>query len=126
MIRIFFALAILVVAFGGATQAQKKGPNGGPVVTAQGHPIEFVHNDQQIVFFIVDDDGTPFATKNLKGRAVIQDGGKTTTVALSPAAPNKLVGPLQAKIGSKARVVVSVAVSLGGHKHTLQARFTTD
>ena len=93
------------------TLAQKKGPNGGDVVIAEGHPIEFVTKDQEIVFYLTDDDGTPLATKNMTGRAVVQDGGKTRTVKLSPAEPNKLVGTLGRR-SAQARVVLSA--TLGG------------
>jgi hypothetical protein len=61
-------------------------------------------------------------TKGLQGRAVIQNGGKTTTVNLSPAEPNQFVGKLQMPLGSKARVVFSAKVQ----GHNLQARFTTN
>ena len=56
------------------------------------------------------------------GRAVIQDGGKTFAVNLSPAEPNMFVGQVPMPLGSKARVVFSAKVP----GHTLQARFTTD
>ena len=126
--RILVALLIGAIALAGVAQSEapKKGPNGGPMVTVHGHPIEFVHNGLEIAFYFADDDGIPLATKNMKGRAVVQDGGKTTTVPLSPAAPNKLVGKLQAPLSAKARVVMSTAISAGGHKHTLQARFTAN
>jgi hypothetical protein len=126
--RFFVATLFAVIASGGLGQAQapKKGPNGGTVVTSQGHPIEFVNNEQEVVFYIVDDDGTPMSTKNFQGRAVIQDQGKTATVTLSPAEPNKMVGKLQAPLGTKSRVAMSVTFAAGGHKHTLQARFTTN
>ena len=96
------------------------------MVTVQGHDIEFVHNGLEIAFYVADHDGVPLATKGLKGRAVVQDGGKTTTVPLSPSEPNKLVGTLQAPLSAKARVVMSTAITAGGHKHTLQARFTAN
>jgi hypothetical protein len=121
-------LVVAVLSFAGANAAtSKRGPNGGPLVAADGHPIEFVHSEGEVVFYFTDDDGnTPLASKNLKGRAVIQDGGKTTTVPLSPSPPNKLVGKLKAPLSPKARVVVSASFSAGGHAHNLQARFTID
>ena len=61
---------------------------------------------------------SPTPTKGFTGRAVIQDGGKTTAVALSPAEPNKFVGQLAMPLGSKARVVFSAKVA----GHNLQAR----
>jgi hypothetical protein len=107
-------------------QAPKKGANGGAVVVGSGHPIEFVTKDLDITFYFLDDDGTPLATKTIQGRAVVQDGGKTTTVPLSPSEPNKMVGKLAAPLGAKARVALSATFSAGGHKHTLQARFTAE
>ena len=101
--------------------AQTKGPNGGIVVKADDHPIEFVFSDQEIVFYVGDHDGKPMPTKGLKARAVVQDGGKTTTIALSPAEPNLFVGKLAAPLGSKARVVFSSVFD----GHNLQARFVT-
>jgi hypothetical protein len=117
------ALLCAGVAFGAAAQSAKKGDNGGDVVVMEGHPIEFVTRGQEITFYILEDDGkSPTPTKGFSGRAVIQDGGKTTSVALSPAEPNMFVGQLATPLGSKARVVFSAKVP----GHTLQARFTTD
>ena len=93
-------------------EAAKKGPNGGIlIVTPQGHPVEFTNNGLEIAFYVDDDDGTPFPAKNLvRGRATVQDGGKTTTVTLSSAPPNKMVGKLQAHLTPKARIVVSIGL----------------
>jgi hypothetical protein len=71
----------------------------------------------------LEDDGkSPTPTKGFSGRAVIQDGGKTTAVNLSPAEPNMFVGQLAIPLGSKARVVFSAKVP----GHTLRARLTMD
>ena len=117
------ALLIVMTAPAGIAHAQqKKGANGGMVVTSQGHPIEFVVKGQDLVFYINDDDGSPLSTKEVRGRATVQDGGKTTTVPLEPAAPNMMVGKLQVPLGSKARVVFSANL----HGHTLTARYVTE
>jgi hypothetical protein len=92
------------------------------IVTSEGHPIELVLKGQEIAFYVNDEDGTPMATKELKGRATVQDGGKTTTVQLTPAAPNMLTGKLEAPLGAKARVVFSANV----HGHSLTARYVTE
>jgi hypothetical protein len=107
------------LALAGSAQAQKVGPNGGILATADGHPIEFVSKDREIVFFLSDDDGKPMSTDGLKGRAVVQDAGKTSNVSLTAVAPNKLVGTLAAPLGKGAKVVMSAKV----HDHNLQARF---
>ncbi len=102
--------------------AQTKGSNGGPVVKSQGHPIEFVRKGADIVFYIGDDDGSPLATRDMRARATIQDGGKTVTVPLAPASPNMMTGKLQADLSPKAIVVFSASL----HGHSLTARYTTE
>jgi hypothetical protein len=126
--RFLLALLIGTIALGRIAHAQppKKGANGGTVVVASGHPIEFVTKDQDITFYFLDDDGTPLSTKTMQARAVVQDGGKTTTVSLLPSEPNKLVGKLATPLGAKARVALSATFSTNDHKHTLQARFTAN
>src|SRR5215218_4289641 len=91
---IFLAMLAVIIAFPNNTQAQsKKGPNGGMVVSSQGHPIEFVLKDgQELIFYLGDDDGSPLPTKGVRGRATVQQGGKTITVNLSAAGPNLLTG----------------------------------
>jgi hypothetical protein len=121
--RLLLIMVMALVAFGAAAQTGKKGANGGDVVVMENHPIEFVSKGQEIIFYILDEDGrTPVSTAGLSGRAVIQDSGKTTSVNLSPAEPNRLVGALQAPLGSKARVVFSAKVA----GHNLQARFVKE
>jgi hypothetical protein len=122
MKKLAFLAAILAVAAlpqFAAAQA-KKGTNGGPVVTSQGHPIEFVRKGLDIVFYVGDDDGSPLPTKDMKGRATVQDGGKTFNVALTPGAPNMMVGKLPAELSPQARVVFSASL----HGHSLTARYT--
>ena len=121
--RLSIVLLGMGIALGAVAQGAKKGDNGGDVVVMEGHPIEFVAKGQAITFYILEDDGkSPTPTQGFRGRAVIQDGGKTVSVALSPAEPNKFVGQLSMPLGAKARVVFSAKVP----GHTLQARFTTE
>ena len=121
------ALLIAVIAMVNLAAAQsKKGANGGPVVVSSGHPIEFVNKGQELTFYVSDDDGSPLQTKSMSGRATVQEGGKTTTVPLQPAAPNMMIGKLQAPLGPKARVVFSATFREDGHTHTLTARYVTD
>jgi hypothetical protein len=121
--RLSVTALLAVIAFVAIAQSQKKGENGGDVVVMEGHPIEFVARGQEIAFYILEDDGkSPTPTKGFAGRAVIQDGGRTFAVSLSPAEPNLFVGQLLAPLGSRARVVFSAKVE----GHNLQARFITD
>lgn len=120
ILRTLMIAAVSLTLIAGAN-AETKGPNGGVVVKVEDHPVEFVLRDQQIVFYIGDHDGTPMPTKGLRARAIVQVGGKTVTIALSPAPPNMFVGKLAAPLGPKARVVFSSSVE----GHNLQARFVT-
>ena len=121
--RTSVALLFAASAWSAAAQSPTKGEHGGDVVVMEGHPIEFVSKDQEITFYILEDDGkSPTSTKGFSGRAVIQDSGKTFAVNLSPAEPNMFVGQLAMPLGSKARVVFSGKVE----GHNLQARFTTN
>jgi hypothetical protein len=121
MISRILMIAAVSLTLSTGVGAESKGRNGGIVVKAEDHPIEFVFNDREIVFYIDDHDGKPLPTRGLTARAVVQAGGKTRTIASSPAEPNRFVGQLEAPLGSKARVVFSTLI----HGHPLQARFVT-
>src|SRR5215218_10580912 len=119
----FVAMIAVITATPDFAAAQtKKGSNGGPIVKSQGHPIEFVRKGQDIVFYVGDDDGWPLPTKEMRGRATIQDGGKTVTVPLTPSSPNMMVGKLQVELSPQAHVVFSANL----HGHSLTARYTTE
>jgi hypothetical protein len=98
----------------------EKGPNGGPVVEAAGHHVEFVDEGAGLSFFLSDEAGKPIESKGANGRAVIQDHGKTETVPLASADPNKLTGNVPQPLGAGARVVLSATLPDG---HSIQARF---
>ena len=120
---IFLALLAGLGAMPGIAAAQAvKGSNGGPVIRSEGHPIEFVRNSLDITFYVGDHNGSPLATAEMKGRATVQDGGKTVTVPLSPASPNMLRGKLEAELSPKAIIVFSAS----SHGHTLTARYTAE
>lgn len=120
---VFLAMIVALTASSDPAAAQtKKGNNGGPVVTSQGHPIEFVHKGQEIVFYLSDDDGSPLPTKDMKGRATIQQGGTTVTVQLKPSSLNMMVGKVETELAPHARVVFSASL----HGHSLTARYTVE
>lgn len=120
---IFLAMIVALTASVDPAAAQtKKGANGGPIVASQGHPIEFVHKGQEIIFYIGDDDGSPLPTKEMRARATIQQGGKTVTVQLKPSSPNMMVGTMDAELVSQARVVFSGSL----HGHSLTTRYTVE
>lgn len=67
---VLLALFVLAIAAFGKAEAQStKGEHGGIVVASQGHPIEFVHKGEELVFYLADDDGAPLATKDMQARA---------------------------------------------------------
>ena len=119
---IFLTIIAAIAAMPHLAMAQTKGSNGGPVVKSQGHPIEFVRKGTDIVFYIGDDDGSPLSTKDMRGRATVQDGGKTIAVPLAPASPNMMTGKLQAELSPRAIVLFSASL----HGHSLTARYTAE
>jgi hypothetical protein len=58
-----------------------------------------------------------------RGRATIQDSGKTVTVPLSSSAPNLLVGKTEAEMSPQALIVFTASLR-GAHEHVLTARYT--
>ncbi|EAQ36317.1 hypothetical protein NB311A_20306 [Nitrobacter sp. Nb-311A] len=115
-------ISVMTASFDPAMAQTKKGDHGGPLVTSQGHPIEFVHNGEEVIFYVGDDDGSPLPTKEMKGRATIQQDGKTITVQLKPLNPNMMVGKTETELAAQARVVFSGNV----HGHSLTARYTVE
>ena len=67
--RSMLAMLVVVASLGIANAQAGKGANGGKVAKSQGHPIEFVQKDQQIIFYLGDDDGSPLPTESIRGRA---------------------------------------------------------
>lgn len=110
---------ILAIALALASPCLAAGPNGGQTTVADGHPIEFVATDTGVTFFVTGEDGKPADTAGLSAKAFVQAAGKTETLTLKPAAPNKLVAELKAPLTAGAKVVLSAKM----HGHTIQARF---
>lgn len=98
--------------------AQAKGPNGGIISGEKGHAVELLTGSTEMTVYLLD-DGKVEAPKGANVRAVIQDGSKNETVALTVDG-NKLVGKLNAPLNKGARVVVS---GKDGEGHTVQGRF---
>jgi len=124
MKHLILALTIAAAPFAATAHEMAKGPNGGPVVDSAGHHVEMVAKGSELVLFLTESDDKPLASAGAKNaRAIVQDGGKTATVQLQPAEPNKLVGALAQPLGSGARVVVSATMADG---HAVQARFVNN
>lgn len=125
MKRTLIALAAAAaLPFAALAHEVAKGPNGGPVVDSAGHHVEMVAKGTDLVLFLTGEEDKPLASAGTKNaRAIVQDGGKTATVPLSPAEPNKLVGQLAQPLGKGARIVVSATMADG---HAVQARFVNN
>jgi hypothetical protein len=121
---ILAAAMAIAMASAGAAQTATKGPNGGPVVETHDVFVEMTSVGDTLVLYFAGADGKPITSEGTtKGRAVVQDAGKTTTVPLEVKAPNILTGKLDAPMGPGARVVVSATLADG---HGIQARFVNN
>jgi hypothetical protein len=117
----FLLMALPMIA---TAHEMAKGPNGGPVVDVSGHHVEMVASGTSLVLYLSEADDKPLTSAGTKNaRAIVQDAGKTATVQLHAAAPNKLVGSLAQPLGKGARVVVSATLADG---HSVQARFVNE
>lgn len=114
------AALMLVSVTGTAAHEEAKGPNGGQVVDASGHHIEFVPAPKELTFYLTDEKGKEITSAGTKARALLQDAGKTTSLELSPAEPNKLTAKLAAPLAPGAKVVVTAVMADG---HSVQARY---
>ena len=124
MKHLVLAFAIAAAPLGATAHEVARGPNGGPVVDSSGHHVEMVVRGSELVIFFTEADDKPHASAGTKNaRAIVQDGGKTATVQLQPAEPNKLAGALPQPLGSRARVVVSDTMADG---HAVRARFVNN
>jgi hypothetical protein len=85
-----------------------------------GHETELVLSPTELTVYIID-HGKVHSTKGVSLRAVVQQGGKSTTVQLADVDNKKLVGKLETPIGAGAIVVVT---GKDDHGDVLTARYT--
>ncbi|MFC4172444.1 hypothetical protein ACFOYU_10270 [Microvirga sp. GCM10011540] len=124
MKHLILTLAIVAAPLGATAHEAAKGPNGGPVADSAGHHVEMVATGTELTLYLTEGADKPLASAGARNaRAIVQDGGRTATVPLQPAEPNRLVGALAQPLGAGARVVVSATMADG---HTVQARFATN
>lgn len=98
----------------------EKGPHGGPLVDVSGHHVEFTSANTDVTIYLTENKDAPIASAGATGQAVVQQEGKASTIALTPAEPNLLKGKLEAPIKPGAKVVVTGKLSDG---HSILARF---
>ena len=118
-IMLFSAVSLVAISPAQAHETAK-GPNGGPVVEVAGHHVEFVQSPTEITLYLTGDANAPIASAGAKFKAIVQDSGKTSQLALGPVDPNKLVAKLPAPLGPGSKVVVTGTLADG---HSVQARF---
>ena len=116
------AAVLLMSAFSAEAQHSHRGPNGGEVVDASQGPfhVEFVARANDLEVFVLDENNKPIAGTGSSGRATVQAGGKTATIALSFVEPNKLAAALPVPLAKGSRVVVSGKLADG---RMFQARY---
>ena len=90
-----------------------KGPNGGIVADVPGGHAELVESASELAVYLTDEDAKPMSSANASAKATVLAGGKTETLDLAPAAPNKLTTSLAAPLAKGARVVVAVKTGEG-------------
>lgn len=118
------ALAALLLAGAMAPQVRAhdaaSGPNGGQMIEVKGHHLELTTKGSELTLYLSDEAEAPMPSRGVSGRAVILDGSKQSTTALTPAEPNRLVARLEAPLSPGARVVVTAKLADG---HDVVARF---
>jgi hypothetical protein len=119
MKKIVLALTLALTFAAGSAVAQRTGPNGGMVAGSADHQVELVIAPTEISVYLLD-DGKVATVQGANLRAVVQDAGRTTNVALAAGGPNRLTGRLEAPLAKGARIVIS---GRDGHNHSVSARF---
>jgi hypothetical protein len=106
MLRRYIAVAAIAVGLAVTAVAQSKGPNGGMVAGTGSHKTELVVSQTELVVYLLQ-DGKAHETKGATLRAVVQQGGKTSTINLADQQGKRLVGKLSAPLAKGAIVVVT-------------------
>ena len=110
-------LALLALAAPGLAQS---GPNGGLVAGTGSHKTELVVGQSELTVYLLE-DGKPHESTGTDMRAVIQQGGKTTTVNFADQDGKRLVAKLPAPLDKGAIVVLS---GKDHHGDRFNARYT--
>ena len=119
----FVIIAALAIVTAGPVMAQSKakGPNGGLMAGKGSHQTELVLSPGEVSVYILD-NGKVHDTKGVKIKAVIQEGGKTTSVDLAEDG-KRLVGKLAAPVGKGAVVVLT---GKDDHGDVISARYVVE
>lgn len=117
---IALAAATLFLAAPASAHDMPAGAHGGQIVDVKGHHVEFTSKDTSVTIYLTDDKDAPLSSAGTSAKAIVQDSGKTVSVALTPAEPNVLTGKLDSALAPGAKIVVSGKLADG---HDILARF---
>jgi hypothetical protein len=106
MPRKFALLVAGLVILAAAPVLAQSGPNGGLVGGSGSHKTELVVGRMELTVYLLE-DGMAHESTGTSMRAVIQQSGKTTTVAFADQGGKKLVAKLPAPLDKGAIVVLS-------------------
>ena len=106
MLRRHAAVVAVLALLAAAPLMAQSGPNGGLLGGSGHHKTELVISPTELTVYILE-DGKPHASKGVTMRAVIQQGGKTTTVNLVDLDGKKLGAKLPAPLEKGAIVVLT-------------------
>jgi hypothetical protein len=106
MPRKFVLLVAGLVALAAAPVLAQSGPNGGLIGGSGGHKTELVVGQTELTVYLIE-NGKAHESTGTSMRAVIQQSGKTTTVAFADQGGKKLVAKLPAPLDKGAIVVLS-------------------
>jgi len=102
----FIAGILALLGTAAPTFAQKTGPNGGSVLGKGDHQIELVVSPTELAVYMLS-DGNPHDSKGVTLRAVVQQGGKNTTINFVDDKGKRLVAKLPAPLDKGAVVVLT-------------------
>jgi hypothetical protein len=119
MLRKSLSLIAILAMLATAPASAQTGPNGGMVAGSGGHKAELVVSDTALTVYLLE-HGKAHSSKGVVLRAVVQEGGKTTTINLVDEKGERLVGKLAAPLGKGAIVAVT---GKDDHGKTFNARF---
>jgi hypothetical protein len=106
MLRRLAFITIMLGLLAGPAVAQKTGANGGLVAGTGAHQTELVVSPTELTVYLLE-DGKPHESKGTSLRAVVQEGGKNTTINFVDADGKRLVAKLAAPLGKGAIVVLT-------------------
>jgi hypothetical protein len=117
--KLVYVIGSLILLWTVPTFAQTTGPNGGLVGGTGSHQVELVVSSTELTVYLLE-HGKIHETKAASFRAVVQQGGKTTTINLVDQDGKRMVGKLDDPLQKGAIVVVA---GKDHHGDRVNARF---